>query len=579
MTKHIISDKSDISIVLCGAAGQGIQTVEQFLTHVLHEAGYYVAALKEYMSRVRGGTNSTEIRISSDKVKAYVDRIDIFIPFNKTAISRQRKRITKDTLIIGEPENIRHELDVKEYNVIEISWTKIAEEIGHRIYTNTIAAGVITKLFNIDEELGKKYLRNRFTRKGEEIVNKNIEAFRKGNEIANEIAKSKGIEIKIKPKKKTEKEIMVNGADIVGMGAIAGGCNFICSYPMSPSTGVLNFLAKHSADFDILVEQAEDEIAAINAGLGAAYAGARAMITTSGGGFALMSEGISLSGMIETPIVIHIAQRPGPATGLPTRTEQGDLELALYSGHGDFPRIILAPGKLKDAFYITQEAFNMAEKFQVPVIILTDQFFVDLYYNIPSLDLSNVSIDKYIIKTEKDYQRYKFTKNGISPRGIPGFGDGLVRADSDEHDEDGFLTEDLDTTRVKMVEKRLKKLEEVKKNVIPPDLIGSEDYETLVIGWGSTCNAITEALTSIDDKNISFLHYKQVYPLHEKTKEYLEKAKKLIIVENNVTSQFGKLIKLYTGLEIENKILKFTGMPFSVEELTEKIKQVVEEKK
>ena len=162
----------------------------------------------------------------------------------------------------------------------------------------------------------------------------------------------------------------------------------------------LNFLAKHSADFDILVEQAEDEIAAINAGLGAAYAGARAMVTTSGGGFALMSEGISLSGMIETPIVIHIAQRPGPATGLPTRTEQGDLELALYSGHGDFPRIILAPGKLKDAFYITQEAFNLAEKFQVPVIILTDQFFVDLYYNIPSLDLSNVSIDKHIIKTE-----------------------------------------------------------------------------------------------------------------------------------------------------------------------------------
>ncbi|NPE08695.1 MAG: 2-oxoacid:acceptor oxidoreductase subunit alpha, partial [Asgard group archaeon] len=295
--------------------------------------------------------------------------------------------------------------------------------------------------------------------------------------------------------------------------------------------------------------------------------------------FALMSEGISLSGMIETPIVIHIAQRPGPATGLPTRTEQGDLELALYSGHGDFPRIILAPGKLKDAFYITQEAFNLAEKFQVPVIILTDQFFVDLYYNIPSLDLSNVSIDKHIIKTEEGYQRYKLTKNGISPRGIPGFGDGLVRADSDEHDEDGFITEDLDNTRVKMVEKRLKKLEEVKKNVIPPDLIGGKDYDTLVIGWGSTCNAITEALTSFGDKNISFLHFKQVYPLHEKTKEYLEKAKKLIIVENNVTSQFGKLIKIYAGLEIENKILKFTGMPFSVEELTEKIKQVVEDKK
>ncbi|TET28623.1 MAG: 2-oxoacid:acceptor oxidoreductase subunit alpha [Candidatus Heimdallarchaeota archaeon] len=579
MTSFSLTNKKDISIVLCGAAGQGIQTVEKFLTHVLHEAGYNIAASKEYMSRVRGGTNSTEIRISSNRVKAFVDRIDIFIPFNKTAISRQRKRITKDTLIIGEPENILHELDTDEYNVIEISWTKIAEEIGNRIYSNTIAAGVITEFFKVDKEFGRKYLRERFARKGDEIINKNIEAFQKGSEVAEEIIKSKGLEINIKPNQEIAKEIMVNGASIVGMGAIAGGCNFICSYPMSPSTGVLVFLANHSNEFDILVEQAEDEIAAINAGLGAAYAGARAMVTTSGGGFALMGEGLSLSGMIETPIVIHIAQRPGPATGLPTRTEQGDLELALYSGHGDFPRIILAPGTLEDAFYVTQKAFNLADQFQVPVIILTDQFFVDLYYNLPSLDLSNITIDKHIIKTEKTYQRYKLTKNGISPRGIPGFGEGLVRADSDEHDEDGFITEDLETTRVKMVEKRLNRLEEVKKNVIPPDLIGGNNYETLVIGWGSTYTAITEALEEIGDKNISFLHYKQVYPLHPKTKDYLEKAKKLIIIENNITSQFGKLIKLYTGLDIENKILKFTGMPFSVEELTEEIKKVVEGKK
>lgn len=579
MTSFSLANKEDISIVLCGAAGQGIQTVEQFLTHVLHEAGYHVTASKEYMSRVRGGTNSTEIRISSKRVRAFVNRIDIFIPFNETAISRQRKRITKDTIIIGEPDFIEHELNVDEYKVIKISWTKIAQEIGNRIYSNTVAAGVITELFKIDKEIGKKYLRNRFAGKGDEIVNKNFDAFNKGCEFADKIIKEKGLEINIKPDKKISNEIMVNGASIVGMGAIAGGCNFICSYPMSPSTGVLIFLAQHSHDFEILVEQAEDEIAAINAGLGASYAGARSMVSTSGGGLALMGEGISLGGIIETPIVIHVAQRPGPATGLPTRTEQGDLELVLYSGHGDFPRIILAPGTLEDAFYITQQAFNMAANFQSPVIILTDQNFMDLYYNFPDLEISDLTIDKYIVKSTKDYQRYKFTENGISPRGIPGYGSGIIRADSDEHDEDGFITEDLDITRVKMVEKRMKRLEEIKKQVIDPDLLGAKDYETLVICWGSTYTVIKEALENIDDDKLAFLHFKQVYPMHLKTKKYLEKAKKLIIVENNVTSQFGKLIKLYTGIDIEHKLLKFNGMPFSVEELIEKISKILEESK
>ncbi|NHJ48788.1 MAG: 2-oxoacid:acceptor oxidoreductase subunit alpha [Asgard group archaeon] len=577
MTSFSLTNKEDISIVLCGAAGQGIQTVEQFLTHVLHEAGYNVTASKEYMSRVRGGTNSIEIRVSSKRVRAFVDRIDIFIPFNKMAISRLRKRITKDTIIIGEPEFIKHEVNVNEYKVIEIPWTKIAKNIGNRIYSNVIAAGVIAELFKIDKKLGKEYLHNRFSRKGEEIVSKNFEAFTKGCEIADKIIAEKGLEIDIKPNSKIAKEIMVNGASIVGMGAIAGGCNFICSYPMSPSTGVLVFLAQHSHEFEILVEQAEDEIAAINAGLGASYAGARALVTTSGGGLALMGEGISLAGIIEAPIVIHVAQRPGPGTGLPTRTEQGDLELVLYSGHGDFPRIILAPGTLEDAFYLTQQSFNMAARFQVPVIILTDQYFMDLYYNFPDLDISDLKIDNYIVKTTKDYQRYKYTKDGISPRGIPGFGDGFVRADSDEHTEDGFITEDLDVTRVKMVDKRLRRLKEVTKQVLEPEFIGAKDYETLVIGWGSTFTAIKEALDAIDKPKTAFVHFKQVYPLHLKTKKYLEKAKKLIIIENNVTSQFSKLIKLFTGIDIEHKILKYNGMPFSVEELIDKIGKLLEE--
>ena len=576
MSSFSLEDKEDISIVLCGAAGQGIKTVEQFLTQVLFEDGYNVAATKEYMSRVRGGTNSTEIRISSKRVSAFVDRIDIFIPLNKTAIARQRKRITADTIIIGEPENISNEIDISNHKVIEISWSKIAAEIGNKIYSNVIAAGLIAELFRLDREIGKKYLSDRFASKGEKVIENNFKAFNKGCEIADEIINEKGLKISIKKNPKIKKMAMYDGASVIGMGAVAGGCNFICSYPMSPSTGVLVFLAKHSDEFEILVEQAEDEIAAINAGLGAAYAGARALVSTSGGGLALMGEGISLSGIIETPIVIHVAQRPGPATGLPTRTEQGDLELVLYSGHGDFPRIILAPGSLEDAFAVTQQAFNMAEKYQTPVIILTDQFFMDLYYNFPPPDISQFSIENTVVKTTKDYQRYKLTKDGISPRGIPGHGEGLIRADSDEHDEDGFITEDLDGMRIKMVEKRLNKLDLIKKNVLPPDLIGNKDYKTLVIGWGSTFTAIKEALAEIGRDDISFLYYKQVYPVHPDTEKMLKKANKVIIVENNVTSQFGKLIHLFAGVKIEHKILKFNGMPFSVEELVERITKIVE---
>jgi len=578
MTFSTLKTKKDLSIVLCGAAGQGIKTVEQFLTHVFHEAGYYIAASKEYMSRVRGGTNSTELRVSSTRVRAFVDRIDIFIPLNKTAITRQRKRLTAETVIIGEPDNISTELSSEDFRIIEIPWTTIAQEIGNKIYSNIVAAGVIAELFAIDKGIAKSYLVKRFATKGDDVVAKNYEAYLKGCEIAQQLKEEKGLQISIPKNPAVRKELMYNGAEVVGMGAIAGGCNFICSYPMSPSTGVLIHLAQHSHDFDILVEQAEDELAAINAGLGASFAGARAMVTTSGGGFALMGEGISLSGMIETPIVIHLAQRPGPATGLPTRTEQGDLELALYSGHGDFPRVILAPGTLEDAFYLTQQAFNIAAKYQVPVIILTDQYFMDLYYNFPTFDLSKITIEQHIIPTSKDYKRYTYTNDGISPRGIPGFGEGLVRADSDEHDEAGFITEDLEVTRVKMVQKRLKRLETITKNALPPELIGRKDYHFLIVGWGSTYTTIEEALKIIDNNRVAFLHFKQVYPLHPETKNYLMSAKKVIIVENNVTGQFASLLKLSTGITIEHKILKFNGMPFSVEELVQKIKSHLEEK-
>ncbi|NQU82299.1 MAG: 2-oxoacid:acceptor oxidoreductase subunit alpha, partial [Bacteroidetes bacterium] len=325
--------------------------------------------------------------------------------------------------------------------------------------------------------------------------------------------------------------------------------------------------------YGVVVEQAEDEISAINMIQGAWYAGARAMVTTSGGGFALMEEGISNAGMAEVPIVIHLAQRPGPSTGLPTKTEQGDLNLALYAGHGEFPRIIFAPGNFTDGIYLTQKAFNMADKFQVPVIILTDQFYIDSFQSIKSIDFTDFKVENYVTGTDKDYKRYKNTEDGISPRGIPMQGDGFVRFDSHEHDEGGFITEDPDI-RTKMVDKRLKKLESYSKESIDAEIIGSKNYKTLIVGWGSTYGVIKEAIEKLDNDDLAFAYFKQVYPLPNNTEELLSKAKKLIIIENNATSQFGQLIKRYTGMEFFMHILKYNGMPFSLEEIIEKLKGI-----
>ncbi len=564
----------DLSIVLCGQAGQGIQTVEHLLTRIFKLAGYNVFATKEYMSRVRGGINSTEIRVSSGPVCACVNRIDILIPLNKGAVGHVEKRISPQTIILAEKETITDEFDQTMHKFIDVPFTRKASEIGNKIYSNVVAVGTITGLLGIELQTVSKYVKKFFSSKTEDVVQKNLAAVKEGFNLGVALADSSKIKFNLNNDADIKDQILVNGAEAVALGAIAGGCNFISSYPMSPSTGVLVFLAKQAKDFGIIAEQAEDEIAAINMAIGAWYAGARAMVTTSGGGFALMTEGLSLAGILESPIVIHLAQRPGPATGLPTRTEQADLELALYAGHGEFPRILFAPGKIQDAFYLTRKAFNLAEKYQIPVFILTDQYFVDSYYNTVCPDLSDINIEKHIIKTDADYKRYKLTDNGISPRGIPGYGKGLVAVDSDEHDEAGHITEDLGL-RIEMVDKRLKKYELLIDETIPPELVGSEDYKNLIVCWGSTYNVVREAVKNLGRDDTSFLHFKQVYPLPGQANDYLKKARRIIIVENNATSQFANLIKLHTGIEINDRILKYDGLSFYVEELTEKLNDLL----
>lgn len=573
--RELLSGKRDsLSIVLAGEAGQGIQTVEYILTRVLKLAGYNICSSKEFMSRIRGGTNSTEIRVSSKRVLAVTKRIDILVPLSKGAVRHVEERISPNTIILGEKENFQKEYKESRDNVIDIPFSQIASEIGSSIYANTVAVGFISALFKVEAEILKDFLKKYFSGKGEKTIQNNIEAGNKGYEMGSDLLHSEKINIEMEKSPKVKGEILLNGAEAVALGTFAGGCNFLSFYPMSPSTPVAVFCAQHSQEFDLVVEQAEDEISAINMAIGAWYAGARAIVTTSGGGFALMVEGLSLAGMLETPVVIHLGQRPGPATGLPTRTEQGDLEFVLRAGHGEFPRAIFAPGTIEDAFYLTQKSFNLADKYQVPVFILTDQYLLDSYYNIPSLDMSSMKIERYVVKTNRDYKRYKLTEDGISPRGIPGFGQGLVVVDSDEHDEEGHITEDLEI-RTKMVDKRLKKLDSLRKEAVPPEFVGSKNYKTLIIGWGSTYNVIKEAICCLGRDDISFLHFKQVYPLHPDTLGYIRKSEQCVIVENNATSQFGNVIKLFTGMDIRKKILKYNGLPFSVEEVAGNLETIV----
>ncbi|MEG3223932.1 MAG: 2-oxoacid:ferredoxin oxidoreductase subunit alpha [Methanobacteriales archaeon Met13] len=554
-----VPEKNDISLVLCGEAGQGIQTVEQILVRAFKMTGFNVSASKEYMSRVRGGQNSTQIRVSSRRVAAFLDRTDILVALSPGAIKHLQNRISSATIIIGDEKDVG-----KDH--IGLPFRKMAREIGGPIFTNIIAAGTVCQMLDVDLETFHHCLTSMFARKGEGILEKDIKAGNQGYQLGESLKK-----IKIEKNPSLSSELLLNGSEAVALGCIAGGCHFISSYPMTPSTPVQSLLAEHASKVELVFEQAEDEIAALNMALGASYAGARSMVATSGSGFALMGEAVGLAGMTETPVVIYIGMRPGPAVGLPTRTAQEDLDLALYSGPGEFTRAIFAPGKLEDAYYLSQQAFDLAEKYQIPVFILSDQYLADLYYNFPEENLRDMKIKNYLAKTKKNYLRYQFTPSGISPRGIPGYGNGLVLTDSDEHDEAGHLTEDLEI-RTKMVEKRYHKLKELKNEVMTPELYGSDHYQLLVLGWGSTYHPLKEALEELDNEEISLLHFQQVYPLHPDTRMLLEKAEKNVIFENNIKSQFANLIKLETGQEVDKKVLKYNGIPFSVEEVISNIK-------
>ena len=563
----------DISIKIAGQAGQGIQSIAEILLKVLKLNGLHVFAYQDYMSRVRGGHNFMQVRISDSPVYSIKEDCNILVALDTNSVDMHRNEVPKGGAIIYDPHSTM--VDSPDNRFIPIPMNNLAKEAGSPVLSNTISAGSILALLDIDKMDAEEFIKKQFAKKGEDVIGKNLKALERGYLYFLENFRSwKFTDIKAQ---KNNKLILINGSEAVGLGAIAGGCQFIAAYPMSPSTGVFTYITGKAKEFNIISEQAEDEIAAINMALGASFAGARAMTTTSGGGLSLMAEGLSLAGVMEAPVVVVNAQRPGPATGLATRTGQEDLEYVLHIGHGEFPRFVFAPGHPEEAFYTAIHAFNLSDKYQVPAFILIDQYFADTYATVKEFDLNKVkAISHQPSVVSAPYLRYKITKDGVSPRAYPMQGDFTFIADSHEHTENGHITEDGEV-RNKMVEKRFRKLKGMQKEFGKPTYYGDKKAKTVFLAWGSNYGVVRETVAYLkkQKRSAAMLHFNRIYPFPRKEAvAFLKGAKEIITVENNYQGQFGNILKTETGIEADGKILKYDGRPFTVEYILKKLSAI-----
>jgi 2-oxoglutarate ferredoxin oxidoreductase subunit alpha len=441
-----------------------------------------------------------------------------------------------------------------------------SKQLASDQHANTAALGAVVAVLGLDKQLVVQTVEDYFGEAHREVAEENRrvleESFRwtAGHSVTFK---------KLSPIAHPPQRLMMNGNEAIALGAITAGAKFYSFYPMTPATSIGLTLAGWAKEMRLVVEQAEDEIAAINMALGASFAGAPSMVGTSGGGFALMVEGVSLAAMTETPVVIVVAQRPAPATGLPTRTEQADLEFVLHAGHGEFPRAIFSPGTVEGCFYLTRKAFDLAEKFQGPIFVLTDEFLADSYRAVRAFELEGLSPVRPCslqgLTFSNPYGRYAITDTGISPRLLPGLTENLIVADSDEHTEDGHITENL-VVRRRMVDKRLKKGGGIRAEVILPERQGEEKPDLLLICWGSSKGAVVEAASMMRSRGIGIatLHFPQVWPLvPEHFIGHLQEAKEVVCVEGNATGQLARLIRRETGFRIGNLVLRYDGLPIT----------------
>ena len=569
-------------IKIAGAAGQGIKTAGLIIAKSFKRAGFMTFGYTEYPSLIRGGHNVFQIEVYDEHLSSVSEEVDILLALDQTSVNVHYQELSSTGAIIYDenaitikPE-ILTEINKKGISIYPVKLMDEATKVGgNALMKNTVALGSLWKVLDMDLKYIKELITETYN-KSQEMIDMNIKCLQAGYD---NVTTSQKYTSNLTAKDEFKNNIFITANEAIGLGAIAAGVRLYISYPMTPASSILSYLASNGPKYGMVVKQAEDEITTANIAIGAAHAGTRVMCGTSGGGFDLMTETLSLSGMTEIPFVCVIAQRPGPATGLPTWTAQGDLNLAVFGGHGEFSRIVLAISDVNEAFYMVNEAFNLAEMYQIPVLILTDKYLSESNFSVPRYDMSKIEIKRgKIVQEENDkILRYALTDDGVSPRWFPGDKVATFLANSDEHNTKGYSTEDEKIISESM-EKRTRKEKTIYKDFPEPTVIGDPASSDLsIISWGSNKGVIMDVINQLtkNGKKVSYLHVKYIWPLKKEViTKFIKGSKNCVIVEGNVTGQLASLIKRETGLEIPKKLLKYNGRPFTYEELLSQLQKL-----
>jgi len=562
-----------VAIRIGGANGDGIDSAGLMLARIFKRMGYNIFAFRGYQSVIRGGVVWYQVRISNEKLYSYGNEIDLLIALSREAVQQSIELIKENGILIYDSKigNVAAKQGIK---LMPVPLTELAIKAGDSIYRNTISIGIACKILGLSGEAAKDVLSSRFKNKPD-VLESNLKAFELGYNAVEPLIKA--------PQPGKGAKYLLSGNNALAIGAYAAGCKFYAAYPMTPASSIMEWFANHE-ELGVFFKQTEDEIAAINMTIGAASAGVRAMCGTSGGGFSLMVEALGLAGMIEVPIVVVESQRAGPSTGLPTKTEQGDLLFVMHASQGDFPRIVIAPRSVEECFYIGANAFNLAERYQCPVIILLDLFLSEHVESV-DIDPSKISIDRGKIQKEpvKEFKRYQITDDGISPRSLPGTKALAFVAASDEHDEYGNLISDVlaglpeyAELRKKMHEKRLRKLETmIKNNDIEMPMVLNENADIFIVTFGSSTESSIEAISLLKERGINagLIAFSYLHPMKSEEVKKLLSGKRLVDVECNATGQLAKLIAMNTGVIIKDRVLRYDGEAITSKEIADGVEK------
>ncbi len=566
-----------LTIRIGGEAGMGLESSGAGFSKALTRGGLYVFGLPDYYSRIRGGHNFYSIRVARQPLYSHAEPVHLVLALDVETIRRHVDSVVPGGGIVYDAkEELPDDLRRPDVGFFPVPLTRLAEETGGRdVMRNTLALGVAAGLIGFDPTYVESVIRDNFRRKGDAVVDANLRVAQAGVEAARAFQADFAFRMQAVPD--APPRMILNGNDAFALGALAGGCRFVAAYPMTPGSPVLQWFAAHAEKYGVVTKHAEDEIAAVNMAIGAAHVGARALAPTSGGGFSLMVEAVGLAGITETPVVIYNAQRPGPATGLPTRTEQSDMLFMLHAAQGEFPRFLFAPGTIEESFRIGWQVFNLAERYQTPALVMSDHYLAVGYRTVDAnaLNFGEVTIDRGELLTKEEldalrepYLRYKITESGVSPRALPGHPNAVWVSSSNEHFEDGAITEEADM-RVAQVDKRARKLVGMAQEMPGPTLYGPEEAETTFLCWGSTYGPLREAVDRLNADQpgqANMLHLAGLHPFPlEATEQALAKAKRTIVIEGNSTGQLETLLRTRTGRSVDGAMRRYDGRSFTPE--------------